>query len=198
MELVLPTTILLCGKMGTGKTFVGQVLAEDYNFVQINFADAVKEEVAAHLGISLGELNARKAEYRPLLQRWGTEYRRAEDPNYWVKEWARRRALIDGPVVATDCRFPNEALHGIEAGALVLRVAVAEDERVRRMFARDGAYDPSWMGHQSEQNVSSLPVHAEIPGDLCRDDIAPFISHIYNYLAFELPARVEEWTACDV
>lgn len=46
---------------------------------------------------------------RSLLQWWGTDYRRAQHPDYWVK---RLKATLDAhePEVAliTDVRFPNE------------------------------------------------------------------------------------------
>lgn len=51
---------------------------------------------------------------RQILQWWGTEYRRAQDPDYWVK--ATRQRLVhyineqrEQRFVITDCRFPNEA-----------------------------------------------------------------------------------------
>jgi hypothetical protein len=44
-----------------------------------------------------------------LLQWWGTNFRRAQDPNYWVKKAIA--SIPDGLEVAvfTDMRFPNEA-----------------------------------------------------------------------------------------
>lgn len=50
---------------------------------------------------------------RQIMQWWGTEYRRAIDPDYWVLQLERRieRALIAGDqtrLVVTDCRFANE------------------------------------------------------------------------------------------
>ena len=55
---------------------------------------------------------------RQVLQWWGTEYRRAQDPDYWLKkndEWLESvRRLFPYPeqapqcFVNTTCRFPNE------------------------------------------------------------------------------------------
>lgn len=52
---------------------------------------------------------------RQILQWWGTEYRRATDPDHWVK--AMRKRLVhyinvqrETRFVLTDCRFDNEAL----------------------------------------------------------------------------------------
>lgn len=46
---------------------------------------------------------------RALLQWWGTEFRRAQDPDYWVKKLMGRIAT-ENPQVALICdlRFPNE------------------------------------------------------------------------------------------
>lgn len=54
---------------------------------------------------------------RQILQWWGTEYRRAQDPDYWTKQARQRieQLMIEGErqgytrIVITDCRFDNEA-----------------------------------------------------------------------------------------
>lgn len=49
---------------------------------------------------------------RDMLQWWGTEYRRRQDPDYWVKQLTARiqHYMLDGErrFVITDCRFDNE------------------------------------------------------------------------------------------
>lgn len=51
---------------------------------------------------------------RQIMQWWGTEYRRAQDPDYWTKQTSARisymmRERIAHRFVITDCRFDNEA-----------------------------------------------------------------------------------------
>ena len=50
---------------------------------------------------------------RQILQWWGTEYRRAQDEEYWVALLNNRIRTLQGQgqphIVVTDCRFPNEA-----------------------------------------------------------------------------------------
>lgn len=96
------------------------------------FADVLKHEVrvaCAQLGGQLnlieqfqasgimpGWVHFEEPKPRSLLQWWGTDYRRAKDPDYWVKRL--RKTLEDhNPDVAliTDVRFPNEVefIHGL-------------------------------------------------------------------------------------
>lgn len=60
---------------------------------------------------------------RTLLQWWGSEYRRAQDLNYWVKKTMSKIAK-DKPQVALICdvRFPNEVDAIRAAGGYVVRV----------------------------------------------------------------------------
>lgn len=61
---------------------------------------------------------------RALLQWWGTEFRRAQDPDYWVKKTMDRIAS-DRPEVALICdlRFPNEMAGINGVGGYCVRVS---------------------------------------------------------------------------
>lgn len=60
---------------------------------------------------------------RTLLQWWGTDYRRAQDPNYWVKR-LKETLEREQPDVAlvTDVRFVNEAEAIHQAGGYLVKV----------------------------------------------------------------------------
>ncbi|PLY06766.1 MAG: hypothetical protein C0622_00675 [Desulfuromonas sp.] len=48
---------------------------------------------------------------RLILQWWGTEYRRAQDPDYWTKAWEKQVQKLDLDhlhVLVDDVRFANE------------------------------------------------------------------------------------------
>jgi hypothetical protein len=107
---------------------------DGYDIRRYAFADALKREVTAavqpygsmwqwfastdmaypkwvqyDLGAPMDDPLCPYGKNRTLLQWWGAEYRRAQDPDYWVKKLAKcieeenpEYALI------TDMRFPNE------------------------------------------------------------------------------------------
>lgn len=62
---------------------------------------------------------------RRILQWWGTEYRRADDPDYWTKAWSRKIEQFDlerTHVLVDDVRFINE-LSTIRAhGGLIVKI----------------------------------------------------------------------------
>ena len=62
---------------------------------------------------------------RRLLQWWGTEYRRAQDPDYWTKAWSRKIDQFDIEnihVLVDDVRFMNELNTIREHGGLIVKI----------------------------------------------------------------------------
>ncbi len=62
---------------------------------------------------------------RRILQWWGTEYRRAQDPDYWTKAWGRKVEGLDLAkmhVLVDDVRFINELQVIKEHGGLVVKI----------------------------------------------------------------------------
>lgn len=62
---------------------------------------------------------------RRILQWWGTEYRRAEDPDYWTKAWA---ALVESfdldniHILIDDVRFMNELDTVRNEGGVIIKI----------------------------------------------------------------------------
>ncbi len=62
---------------------------------------------------------------RRLLQWWGTEYRRRQDPDYWVKAWESAYRQLQSTIrhiLVDDVRFPNEAQVIRRNGGVLVRV----------------------------------------------------------------------------
>jgi hypothetical protein len=125
------------GKFGVGKTTIANILIEDYlpYYRRINFGDFIKEEAAEEYNFPVRLCNTeegknteivlpdgRRRTVRSLLHLFGTEVRRAQDPDYWIR---RMELTLNGlprrvtGVVIDDVRFPNEAdLVGRRGGLL--------------------------------------------------------------------------------
>ena len=104
----------LSGKKQSGKNTVARLIAQHSkgSVYELGFADALKIEVATACGVPLDYLEEQKSRFRPILQWWGTEFRRYDDLDYWIRKVGTK--LIESsykPDVAiiTDCRFVNEA-----------------------------------------------------------------------------------------
>ena len=107
----------ISGKLKTGKTTLANLLP----YKRIAFGDILKQEVSETLGIPLEDLyNENKAKYRKILQWYGTDYRRAQDPLYWVKKFDL--LLPDEPIIVDDVRFIEEAEYCKSKGAKLIRL----------------------------------------------------------------------------
>lgn len=129
-----PTIILIAGKKQSGKNTVADYIQAKYDYVQMSFAEELKEQVCeyiASLGIDYfenGEVfndeeikkqiipykhNKKKRTYRELLQWWGTEFTREFfNDNIWAEVVAENiKELWSGcNIVISDWRFENEFL----------------------------------------------------------------------------------------
>ncbi len=139
---MFPLIIGLSGKIGTGKTTAAEIMLQRGLVGRVlAFGDPVKEEVAQRFGFNLDLCYGAKDEIilhqdlpggamsvRRILQWWGTDVRRAEDPLYWVK---RMEAWLKGMdakrVVLHDVRFREEALWIREVGGRLYRIRPHEE-----------------------------------------------------------------------
>jgi hypothetical protein len=176
----------ICGAAGSGKDAVAAVLIARRGFVKRSFAQALREEVrraftdkryefdlwdsmppllqtALLRCIANGDIDPfakpTSPEMRVLLQHWGTEFRRAQDVNYWVKREAESLPP-SGRFVYTDVRFPNEHRLIRRLGGIVWRVE------------RSGV---SGNGHISETYWPHFECDAVIRNDGTVDDLKRFV-----------------------
>jgi hypothetical protein len=86
------------------------------NGYYMDFPDWVQYDADAPMDDPLCPLGKQ----RSLLQFWGAEYRRAQDPDYWVRQLANTIEL-EKPQIAciSDMRFPNEMAFVLQYGETV-------------------------------------------------------------------------------
>lgn len=107
--------ISLSGRKGAGKDEVcAAILAAYPGGLRLAFADPLKQEICDACGVSLQTINDNKSVFRPILQWWGTEFRRQfqKQPDYWIDQLRLQLyhcQMQKVPyVIVTDARFLNE------------------------------------------------------------------------------------------
>lgn len=157
----MPKLIGLCGRAGSGKSYVAdQIVARtDYKYAPASFAAALRWEIEEVLG-SKGGLPAlwdkpTSEPVRFILQKYGTDFRRAQDPDYWVKKAFEIYEKNNMSLVFQDVRFPNEAQAIRDRGGLVVRVLAPIELREKRL----GTLPPD---HASETSLDDWPVDMHI------------------------------------
>lgn len=186
-------------RLGVGKDAVAKILVERYGFVRRGFADSLKEEVLATMPRTLdaiaqavftgryvtakerGQLPVLMRELvyelkppiiRAFLQEWGTELRRAEDSEYWIRrvaEWVDRQAP-DARIVFTDLRFRNEVEFVKDRGGYLVRVD--------RDLVRLGEAST----HESEQDPGQGRWEFIIPNHGTLEDLTLIVGGLARYV----------------
>ncbi len=131
----------ICGRAGSGKSFLAQELRDlEPKVVKVSFAAQLRHEIETQLGVEPGATKLWDKPTSPalrfILQQYGTNYRRAQDPDYWVKKGMAVANMYDQEgrlVVFHDVRFPNEAYAIKNAGGLIVRVATHVHLRKERL-----------------------------------------------------------------
>ncbi len=93
---------------------------------------------------------------RRILQWWGTEYRRAQDPDYWTKAWGREvetLAFEKRLILVDDVRFMNELNVIRDHGGLIVKI-----ER------------PGFDGANNHSSETSLDGYSAWDGKIVNDD----------------------------
>jgi len=170
------TLLGLTGQPGAGKNTAADYLVEHHGFVQVAFADPIRQaaltldpfvgtfyrlsEVVAMVGWD--QAKVRYPESRRILQTLGTELGRdLHGPDVWVSMiFQKIDALAAGqPVVITDVRFRNEAEALWGRGGTLVRLRRQQDHR------------PEVLAHRSETESAALIADAEIFNETSRADL---------------------------
>lgn len=108
--------LFLLGEAGSGKDTAGGILVNNYEFIRVSFADAVKDDVARMHKIDVQDLHRQgpiKEQYRGAMI-GHAEAERAKDPLCWLKKAFEKYFNEDGhfkkglKLVITDCRRDAE------------------------------------------------------------------------------------------
>lgn len=157
----------LSGKMGAGKDLVAALLRM-HGYRRFSFGDCVRTEVLAHIerqpdtmfrGVTAEAACSKPLsdDARKLLQWWGTDYRRAEDPDYWVSK-IRDEVSQHSLAVISDVRFDNEAALVRQRGGQIWRIT------------RPATQSNGFPGHVSE--ALAFDADLEIENDGCAYQLA--------------------------
>lgn len=133
----------ISGKKRSGKDTLADSLVHDHGFTRLAFADAMRaaalvvDPIIGHtlvegdvwvarrlsevVGTAGWEAAKANPEVRRTLQHLGSAVREL-DPGFWVRITMAQAGAVDGPVVITDVRMPNEATAIEAAGGLLVRL----------------------------------------------------------------------------
>ncbi|KKM03888.1 hypothetical protein LCGC14_1769920 [marine sediment metagenome] len=139
--------ISLSGPMRSGKTTCQDYLVQTYGYTPMSFAYAIKVQVARGINTSLhaSDLDREplKSRVRGILQYWGNEFRRKEDPDYWVGKlsrrlWQTKEDDPDTPVVIADTRFKNELALLKGRGFTTVKLEMSQEDVYKYFQESDG------------------------------------------------------------
>ncbi len=104
-----------------------------------------------------------------MLQAWGTEFRRAQDPNYWITQAAEKITnhfnATTYPMVFNDVRFQNEIDMLRECGFLIIKIDMSVDDVLVYQEAHGEAREVTLtrLEHASEREWQAAEFDVVIP-----------------------------------
>ncbi|MCE3235709.1 MAG: hypothetical protein K0Q50_1889 [Vampirovibrio sp.] len=127
-DLKTAEIIAISGKQYSGKDLLAQLIMERLpEFRKVPIAQAIKQEYAHRHGLTLEEIEANKAHYRPDLIALG-DWGRAQDPDYWLKQVLAQ----PGKKIISDLRMRREYDLLKKHGAYLIRLNANRDVRAQR------------------------------------------------------------------
>lgn len=189
--------IMINGKKRSGKNFIaelwGTYLTEilGLKVKEVSFAYHLKNDVCIMLGITMEELEYhkdagtefqigdKKFSIRTILQLYGTEVRRREDDDIWIK-----RALPDitnndaDVILVTDWRFENEIVK--------VKRWVPEEYQIHDVNITNVNIE-SVDTHASENDLNGYKFTTVLENNVVFDDKLSAYNHFYDFFdKFEL------------
>jgi Phosphomevalonate kinase len=118
----------LSGKKRAGKDTVAEIMRCIFKdkSIRLAFADELKHEVARACNVTVAEIEFNKAMFRPVLQWWGSEFKRDKfGDDYWINIMSKKIAYLSdrfNPIIISDVRFKNEFDMVKSLGGVMIRV----------------------------------------------------------------------------
>lgn len=149
--------IALCGKMGSGKSYIAKLFSEKYNCKIISFAGRVKKLA--------NELFDMKEKDRNLLQNLSQKIKEI-DKNVWVNVVKKEINKYEN-VVIDDLRFPNEYQMLRDLDFIVIRLNIDRDIRIDRLSGKYKNFKDHLqaMEHVSETLLEDFVYDFEVVSD---------------------------------
>ena len=122
--------IAICGKMGTGKTYIADYITKKYDFRKASFAKRLKT-----LAEELFDMTHKD---RGLLIDLATKMREI-DSRVWIKAMFRDIKNYEN-IVLDDLRLNNEYITLKESGWFIIKIDIDENERISRLKQKYGEY----------------------------------------------------------
>lgn len=159
----------LCGFARSGKSTAAEYLEKNHGFKRVNFKDALVAEMKENFPDLLDEIAyavdmlnqyetgigestptvelflTKPRLMRALMQNYGTDVRRKDNPNYWAKKWVEKVKQTKGNIVVDDVRFFNELSSLTELDGVLVRVkrpdittgGTHQSEKEQELFCED-------------------------------------------------------------
>lgn len=149
--------IALCGKMGSGKSTIADLLNDEFDFVTISFGYGVKKIAK--------DLFNMKNKNRNLLQTLAEKIKEI-DSDIWIKYALKDIDNIKN-IVIDDLRFPNELEYLKKHGFTIIRINISREEQIKRLKNKYKNYDDHINGdnHCSESFIEKFNVDYEFNSD---------------------------------
>jgi phosphomevalonate kinase len=151
----------ISGKQFAGKDVLTRLLLQHLpTFRQIPLALAIKQAYAQQHGLTLEQIEASKAQYRPGLITLG-DWGRAQDPDYWIKQVLSQ----PGQKIISDVRLQREYDLLREQGAFLIRVNADRAVRAQRgqLVSED---DPTECALDSTQDWDAVLINNHTVAEL--------------------------------
>lgn len=162
-------TILLCGRMYSGKDTVARKIIMELAYYGISyrvasFAYPIKLTVAKRHGVELATLEARKHIYRPELQELGARCRHVFGDTFWPKRLLKEIELIkkttltqrDRVLVVPDLRYISEYNY-MKDNTDPFVIYVDTDLGAQEERAKKAGQELINTSHESEQESNLIP-----------------------------------------